>query len=268
MKFKSCFIALIGFGFLCCKHETKPDFSSSEVFELSPPRLEIDSLLFKNSATLKVEFEVENAKIHYTKDGSEVTENSTVYKEPITIQKSGTFNFKGFHPSFKSSNAIGIDLIKVTNDISKSKITVSPNPHSNYIGIGAYGLVDLKKGSTQFRNGNEWLGFQSNTVTINLDFKEQLEISKVILSTLKDHNSWIFSPESFMVFNKAKNIGTLTLDEPTINQETKLSFIEIPIKKDSYSNLEIQIHLLEEIPNWHQGKGTTPFFFIDEIIVE
>ncbi len=268
MKFKISFFILIGFGVLSCQQGGKPSFSSSEIFELSPPQLTIDSLLFTTSAKLEANFEVKNAKIHYTRDGSSVNESSAVYKNPITIQKSGTYSFINFHPDFKSSDEISIDLIKITNDISRAKITISPNPHSNYGGIGVRGLVDLKKGSTQFRNGNEWLGFQSPVITINLDFEEQLEISKIILSTLKDHNSWIFFPESIVVSNQTRRIGSLNSALPKASQETKLSFIEIPIKKDSYSNLEIQIHLLDKIPNWHQGKGTLPYFFIDEIIVE
>jgi hypothetical protein len=204
MKYKCYFIAFLGFAFLACKHEPNPLFSPSNLFQLSPPRIEVDSFLFKGSASIKVDFQLENAETHYTKDDSKVTKSSTQYKEPITVQNSGTFNFKNFHPDYKPSEKINIRLVKIVNDISTSKTTVSPNPHPSYMGAGAHGLIDLRKGGTEFRSGTEWLGFQSKIVTIQLDFEKQLEISKLILSTLSDHNSWIFSPEAIQVFHRTE----------------------------------------------------------------
>jgi hypothetical protein len=270
MKFRSYILVLfsLSLGILSCKEKTDIAFSQSEIFELASPKLTIDSVLFKNSARLTADFMVEGAKIYYTSDGSHVDETSLVYENSISITKSGAYKFKTYHPDYKPSQQIGVTVIKTNYTAGALRAQVSPPPHKNYPGKGSVSLIDFKKGTHQFRNGNEWLGFQSPSITIDLNFNKEQEISKIILSTLKDHNAWIFKPESITASSSLKKIGEISLKAPIEAEQTQLAFIEIPVKKGSYSNLEIQINQLEEIPSWHQGKGTAPFFFIDEILVE
>ncbi|GMN10712.1 MULTISPECIES: chitobiase/beta-hexosaminidase C-terminal domain-containing protein [unclassified Croceitalea] len=269
MKYKINFIVLLVFSlsFWSCKQSTEPKYAKNEVFELAPPRVNIDSTIFKNSARIAVDFEVDGAKIHYTNDGSNVGESSKNYEEPLLINKSGKYNFKVFHPDYQASEQVSIAVIKIKQSISEAEVITSPLPHANYAGNGTNSLTDLKKGSTQFRNGFFWLGFLSPTTTIQLNFKRELAISKIVLSTLKDHNSWIFSPKSIAVASNSKNIGVLKLKSPDSVQPTQLEFIEIPLEKGVYSEIDLQL-TMENIPEWHQGKGTVPFFFIDEILVE
>lgn len=269
MKYKINFILLFlfGIGFWSCKQNPNPKFAENKLFALAPPRVVIDSTIFKNSTTITVYFEVDGAKIHYTTDGSIVEESSTIYEGPLTVSETGKYNFKVFHPDYQSSKQVSTKVVKINQSISDALIISSPQPHSNYKGSGINSLTDLKKGSTQFRNGSFWLGFLSPTTKIQLNFKKGLPISKIVLSTLKDHNSWIFSPKSIAVTSNSKHIGDLKLESPDSAQLTQLEFIEIPLEQGVYSEINLQL-TMENIPEWHQGKGTIPFFFIDEILVE
>ncbi len=224
--------------------------------------------MFSKDARVEADFNMQGSTIRYTKDGGDVLETSLAYSKPISVTNSSKYRFKAFHPEFKESSEILVNLIKIGHNVSDAKITLSTEPHPNYSGKGASALVDLKKGTTQFRDGKQWLGFKDDELRVQMDFKKDISISNISISTLKDHGSWIFLPVSVQIISDNKMVGETTLNAPVNNEPKQLEFIEIPISKNSYKNIEIRIELMEEIPEWHQGKGTKPFFFIDEILVE
>ena len=249
--------------------ETKVDnFASASVFRLSPPKVQADSLLFAETAELKAHFAMSDAIIRCTDDGSEVTKTSQIYTQPIQVTEASEFAFRTFHPDYQKSAEIRTRLIRIKQEVSNANISVDPDPHPNYPGQGAKALVDLQKGTTQFRAGNQWLGFQDNQVTVRMDFKEEISISNLIISTLNDHGSWIFIPKAIRVFFNKEQIGELSVKVPTAVEPKQIELLDVPVSKGRYTNIEIQVDLVEVIPEWHQGKGTTPFFFIDEILVQ
>ncbi|QLG43981.1 chitobiase/beta-hexosaminidase C-terminal domain-containing protein [Costertonia aggregata] len=253
---------------VCCKKTEKPVLASVETFELSPPRMVVDSLLFHTSAQITADFGLADAEIRYTTDGGEVTKASLVYTNPLQIDRSAEYSFRVFHPQHKASTQVLTKLVQVKNTIADIDMAITPQAHPNYRGNGSRTLVDLQKGTTQFRSGKQWLGFQSEKIAIDLDFKKQQSLSKVILSTLRDHNAWIFSPVSISVIADTKEIGSVYFDTPKEAQPTQMQFLDIPVTVGNYSAITIEINVMEAIPEWHQGKGTLPFFFIDEILVE
>jgi len=50
-------------------------------------------------------------------------------------------------------------------------------------------LIDLRKGTLNFRAGQFWSGFQSEEVVVRLSFEQATEVEKIYLSLLSDHNS-------------------------------------------------------------------------------
>jgi hypothetical protein len=252
-----------------CQDKEGVMYADTQLFELAPPRIEVDSLLFNNSAEITATFVMDGAEIRYTIDGSEVTPEALLYTNPITVSQPTAFNFRSFHSDYVPSKETGTRLIQVKQNVSAAKVTLTPQPDANYKGSGAKGLVDLRKGTTQFRAGDYWMGFQGRQIRILLDFETETTISNLIVSSLNDHGSWIFLPESIRVFaNKNEEIGTLSLVEPTAAEPKGMSLLDVPVTTGDYKSIEIHIDLMEAIPHWHQGKGTAPFFFIDEILVE
>ena len=53
------------------------------------------------------------AKIHYTIDGSEPSENSTLYKDPITVNKTSVIRFTAFKKRMLSSTPVSIKMKKL-----------------------------------------------------------------------------------------------------------------------------------------------------------
>ena len=255
--------------FTSCKEKEIVVYAAAEIFELADPKIEVDSLLFNTSAKVSAVFNMEGTEIRYTTDGSEVTADALLYQRPLTVNEATEFSFRAFHSDYVQSKVVRTRLLKVKNDVSTAKVSLTPQADSNYRGPGAKGLVDLQKGTTQFRAGTHWMGFQGDQIRILLDFENETSISKLIVSSLNDHGSWVFLPKSIRVFTDRKEqIGRMSIPLPTAVEPKSISLLDVPVIAGSYKSIEVHIDLLETIPQWHQGKGTVPFFFIDEILVE
>ncbi len=265
-------IASLALYFLCafssCGQSKKITFLESEVIALSTPRIEIDSLLFRKNATVKLILGQSECDIRYTIDGSEVTENSLLYEKPVRLQETTVLQAKGFHPQFKSSETVTIGVRKIKRDLKNPKITLTPEPHQNYKGQGSNTLLDSRKGTVNFREGDFWLGFQEPTVSINLTFDQPMSLNTVVFSLLNDQDSWIFLPHRITIHSGGKKIGSAILSESGLKHKKQTDFIEIEVLEAQYNQINVSIMALEEIPEWHPGKGTSPWTFIDEILIE
>ena len=262
ISFLFIFIMLVS-----CKTE-RDSYEETGNFQLASPIIHVDSMLFRQAATITMSFGFPNSEIKYTLDGNEVDEESPVYDGPVEVNNSAMIKAKAFHTDYKSSEQTHVQVEKVRHNISEATIVVTPEPHDNYRGQGPKGLVDMHKGSSQFRNGSTWLGFQAAKVTIDIDLAQELELSLLKVSCLQNQGGWIFPPNKIVVHSGSKEIGKVTLDSAGEKQENQLKMIMIPIKEGSYSQFAITVLSLDEIPQWHQGKGTIPWLFIDEILVE
>jgi 2',3'-cyclic-nucleotide 2'-phosphodiesterase (5'-nucleotidase family) len=105
-------------------------------------------------------------------------------------------------------------------------------------------------------------------VTIDLKFDQEKEISLITISTLLDQEAWIFSPAKVTILNQDIEVGKVVLSNADKKQIQQLMYIDVPIIENTYSQLKIIVHGLEVIPDWHQGNGIQPWFFIDEILID
>ncbi|MCK0156427.1 chitobiase/beta-hexosaminidase C-terminal domain-containing protein [Cellulophaga sp. F20128] len=270
MKYLLCFFSL-ALIFSCQRQkETIGTFVDTGDIQLIAPTYKIDSVFFKNKATVAFTFAYPNSEIRYTTDGSEVTAASPLYTHPFNVRKSCKVKAKVFHEDFKTSDIVEFDAKQLKHNISKAIITIAPSPGNNYTANGTKSLVDAKSGTLQFRNSDRWLGFNKDEVVINLSLPKKLELSKLIVHQMTSQNSWIFSPQKIAVFSGSKLIGQY-LNETAAEKfpgDASLNFIEIPIEQATYESFKIVVHNLEKIPDWHPAANQTPWLFIDEIIVE
>ncbi|MEM8764394.1 MAG: chitobiase/beta-hexosaminidase C-terminal domain-containing protein [Bacteroidota bacterium] len=243
-------------------------FLTNSSLKLAPPIIQVDSLLFKNSAWANILLRQDGAVLHYTLDGSKVSIDSPKYESPIELYETTQLRAKAFHTNYQPSETISLTARKIQKDLRTTEIRTQPNPSEAYSASGAKTLIDGQKGSFNFRQGNLWLGFQESEISVSLNFEQPMEIQKVVVSVLNDQDSWIFLPQKFMVLASGKTLGSITLDGCHEKQLKHADFVEIVIPPDSYSELTVKIAPMVGIPEWHAGKGTTPWTFIDEILIE
>ncbi len=250
-----------------CKEVPKMALANTNDFRLTMPQISASNLLFHQKTNVSIRNSLDGATIKYTIDGSPVTKESVSYAKPIVLNESATIAAQTFHPDYQESSITMLQVRKVKEDIGSADISLVPKPHEKYKASGAKSLTDLKKGTLQFTDG-QWLGFQTKSVVINLNFSEARKVSKVILSSLLNHGSWIFLPEEIEIISENKQVGKLQLNTPTESEVSAMHYIEILIAPKNYHDLEIKISPLNKIPNWHPGQGTGAWFFIDEILIE
>ncbi|SIQ17371.1 chitobiase/beta-hexosaminidase C-terminal domain-containing protein [Maribacter ulvicola] len=243
-------------------------YAPTEMFQLSNPRIQVSSIFFDSDITLNFGLDMPNSMIKYTLDGSSVNKNAKVFTEPFEITESAVIKAKMFHPDYMESDEVELEVIKIAQKNVIQQIEIIPAPSEKYSGMGTAGLIDLKKGSAQFGGDKQWLGYQTEKISASLQLKKNSVVNKIVVSALTNQSNWIFAPGKVEVFHGDKLVGKMTFAKSANESLNSATFLSVPINKDNYDALKVIIYPLSEIPQWHQGKGTIPWVFIDEIIIQ
>ena len=242
--------------------------ASMEIFPLSAPQLNVSSVFFDSITTVRISFDFPNAVIKYSLNGGAVNQNSKIYTAPLELTESAVIKAKAYHPDYLESNEVQVEVVKTSTEKTIQEITLTPNASENYPGLGAAGLGDFIKGAEQFGGDKQWMGFQADTISAAIKLNSNIEVSNLVLSVLTNQSNWIFAPAKIEVFNEGEKVGVLSNPNSAIETSSGATFLSVPITKGTYSEFTVVVYPLAEIPEWHQGKGSTPWLFIDEIIIQ
>ena len=254
-------VSLIFWMVLQCFSVTlQAQFASMGQFQLASPSIEVTHTFFEESTTISLELDTEGVIMRYTLNGEAVAENSRLYGGPIKISTSATIKARAYHADYQTSDEVNVQVIRI-NKSTAIEVSYRPNPAPQYAGQGAVTLSDLRKGSMNFRDGH-WLGFSEDTIVF--DLTPQTSIRQLHLSVLADHGSWIFTPSQIEVWQGATPIGSWQASAPTSFAPKSFQFISIPMQHAVRGAFQLKV-IMGKIPDWHDGKGTTPWLFIDEI---
>lgn len=87
-------------------------YSMSSDRKVAKPFVKEDLYLFEGSKQVSMGSPTPEAEVHYTLDGSEPTENSPLYREPVTLSNSCTVRARAFKPGMTPSNEISVQARK------------------------------------------------------------------------------------------------------------------------------------------------------------
>lgn len=264
---------ILGLALLACS-KTEPqqengigskqvEFLQGEQVQLSPPQLWVDSVLFRQSAQVRLAQDLPNAQLYYSLDGGPEKK----YEAPFDLTQSSHIRVQARSADLQASDWVEKTLVKIKEQARITHIELNPEASEKYPGKGANGLIDFKKGNLDFRADQSWLGFQTATLMIQLKLQKSTPLEKVLLSFLRDHSSWIFAPKAIQVWHQDQQIGEVKLMFPAKEAVAQLSIVPVHLDKGVYKELKIKIISHEQIPEWHAGKGTLPWLFIDEILM-
>ncbi len=276
--FLLCICVCLLFSFACSTSNqpgqtlTKTSFADANIFTLSDPSIHNGTAFFEKKTSIDLSHGLEGAQLHFTIDGSEPTIDSPVYQSPIQINKTTLFKVRAFHTDFQKSNIVSKQFIKLPPPIPIRQIDMNRAPNENYPGKGSKGLFDRQKGSTNFRT-QHWMGFNGGDLEIKIELVDPHSLESLTFSLLSDQGSWIFLPRIITV--EASKDGkeyfeviTQELEGTIKGSKPNLEFVRVPTNETKTKYLKIRITLEEAIPDWHPGKGTAPWLFIDEILIE
>lgn len=243
---------------------------AQQLFQLAPPLLNYRSVFFQDKTTLEIKFEQPGTEIRYTINGNEPTAKDLLYTKPIAIAgKRVSIKAKALGKDFLPSETVSVEFIKTGKAIQQIRFTA---PHPKYSTTDKNLLNDHIGGNTNFNSGT-WLGYDSDTVEVDIVLKKKETINSVLVNILQNESSWIFLPEQILLYyyDEAKK-NYLPLGKETIFSERpspkQCDAREIIPKLTVKTNkLKLILYPLKKIPAWHTGKDNHAWLFIDEIQV-
>lgn len=243
----------------------KNQFLQTEKTQLSNPQLLIDSLFFLSFAKVELSFQVDDADILYSLND----EKFQLYDSPLKLDKTTTLKTFASQKGYINSDTSSYQLIRSSGLAQQASIKVSPSPSEKYSANRSSSLVDLKKGDLDFKKDKDWLGFQSKELMVYLNFDNNKMINAVHISLLSDPGAWIFLPAAIKIYLDNILVASKNLEKTNVADSPTLRTISFNLENvQKCRNLSVGIEAINEIPEWHQGKGNLPWLFIDEIILE
>jgi len=260
---------LFGMMFLSCHSvkevsKEKEHFAQAEMFQLTEPKVLVDSVLFIENAKVELVMDFPETEIRYRLDGSPVTRNSTLYKKVMALDRTAVLKARSFHSDCQSSEPAEQNIYKVRNVFEQATVVIKPSVDLRYPGNGVSTLTDLQKGTMQFRDGNHWLGFQKDTLDIQVDFLEKESLESIVISTLANEIAWIFLPNRIELLDGNSIFCTVNKEDLANPSKTGLHFIPLDFPERELKKLTIRV-FGEPLPKGHNGYGGIAWFFVDEI---
>ena len=244
----------------------------ADVFEatvLDPPTIISEASFFSDSLKINIESLFDGTDVYYTLDGTVPTESSLKYDNDIILKTTANVKAiavkKEWEPSFVTERTF------IKNNIAYAKVNLLSTPNEKYQGQKGKTLMDQKRGSTNFVDGN-WLGFEGKHLDAIVELKEQNSISKVSIGALSAPASWIFYPTAFVVSvsndgTSFKEIGRKNMGEEDPNAEVKLTFFDLDVTPTNAKYVKVSIKSPLKNPNWHTDPGGKSWIFIDEVVL-
>ena len=211
------------------------------------------------------------------KDGSMSKEKKL--KESIKVERSGTFEVQAYKRGRPYGKVNKQEFVK-HKGLQKKIEYLSVKPHKLYSSRGNSSLLDGRKGSLNFRDGN-WQGFSKENFSAIIDLDKETSISKIELGFYQYSNSWIFLPKKVRFFisldgEKFEEIVKKEVKNDTLKklQKKRGKFIFssstiIPSFGEYKARyVKIEAENIGEVPDWHEAAGSPAWMFIDEIIIK
>lgn len=241
------------------------DDSTFDEVQLNTPRMEYESSFFSDKMTVSVSYSLSDTDLYYQIGASEPKILKGGEIELTASSKVTVFAKKeGWTDSEKAEQAF--ILVRSNNFKANS---LKHDPKGTYKARGIETLFDLKKGSENFRDGN-WLGFNGDDMVVDVVLEEKRSLESVFISTLDDTGSWIFPPTALEIWggsniNDLKKLNTLPINLPDGPEPKHMIIHQLAFDKVELRYIRVVAKNYGNLPEWHPGKDTPAWMFIDEI---
>ena len=236
--------------------------------QLVPPVISYESVFFNETTTIEANYRLANAKVFYQIDDGPLQE---LVDGKLTLDQSAKVNFLARKEGWEDSEVRSETFVRINRPNLSNKLLEHP-PKGAYTAKGVNTIFNLRKGSENFRDG-EWLGFNGDDLVVNVTLSEAKELSSVYISTLDDTGSWIFPPTKLEVWagnsaDEMRKISELKLKSPEGPQPKNMIIHQLRFEKQIIKHLQVKARNYGNLPEWHPGKGTPAWLFIDEVAFE
>jgi hexosaminidase len=126
---------------------------------------------------------------------------------------------------------------------------------------GSLTIVDGQLGARPWK-GNEWLGFESDSVSFDIILNKPIKVKELRIHTLHDPNSWIWAAQTYKITLNRFGCGNGIADGYSTEETILIENI-----KDKTQTIHVVLYGVGHIPSGNPGAGNVPWLFIDEIEV-
>lgn len=234
---------------------------------VTTPVINVKSDVFYENLNVTISHIDKNVRIYYTIDGSEPNTESTLYEKPFDITTTATVKAVAMKDDKKSNTVEGY-FKKIE---AGRTITIENRYDSQYEAGGDIALIDLQRGSDNFRTGT-WQGYHGIDLIATVDLGSKQNINRLAGSFLQDQKSWIFMPTQVEFFisdngKDFKSIGTVKNQVPVDKEEAVIQELELR-KSVEARYVRMFAKTIGVCPEWHLGAGEPAWIFCDELIIE
>jgi len=223
---------------------------------------------FEEGPAVSITKSFDDVQLSMTADGSEPTISSMSYETPFILDTSATLKVRAFYKKEPVSEVIE-RRVTVIDWVRDAQLDTEPAPR--YSKGGIFTLLDGERGTLQ-HGGGKWLGFQDNRLSANVDLGKVKQINSIHLGCLTSPGSWIFWPEQVRILISPDGENWTTYYETSDAAEAKDQSSEVKdlgaTKSASARYVRIEAIPLNSIPEWHDGKGSKGWLFVDEIRID
>lgn len=173
------------------------------------------------------------------------------------------------YPTKKKTKVVGLKIeqgsgiapkqLEVIQHKALGAQIVFQTPPSPKYDNGSLTIVDGQLGARPWK-GNEWLGFETDSVSFDIVFEKPISVNEIKIHTLHDPNSWIWAAQTYNIKFSKTGVGNgITCGYST--EET----IKINKIKEKTQTIHVVLYGIGRIPTGQPGAGNTPWLFLDEI---
>ena len=210
--------------------------------------------------------------IHYTLDGKEVTENDSLYRNPIVLERPCLVKAACF-------NALGEPIcteryFSYHKGMGRLKQLNSPagNYRPEYSGGGDNALLDGNLGSDDYTDGH-WQGFYGINADLEIDLGSLTKVNALNIGFLVNAHDWILRPDVVEVYTS--NDGKSYKPFKTFKLSTDIALKGNHTFRERFATPNLSTRYLRivvknpgKLPEGLPGAGYDSWIFMDEIMVE
>ncbi len=247
---------------------TSPTLAGFGLYKAPPEvKFEPESGSFVDNMQVQLLCDTKNSTVYYTLDGSPVSEKSSIYSQPITLNQTTIITALAVSADGKKSLPVSVQYNKARYGILlKSKFD------HRYAAGGVLTLIDGAQGSQGFDDGR-WQGYEGTDLDAVIDLGTIKNLQRISTGFIQNINSWIFLPKSVMyaVSIDGKNynfLGEVKNDVSEQEEKPTIKSFELKIQNISARYVHVVAKNRGICPAWHTGAGRKAWIFADEIVVE
>ncbi len=224
----------------------------------------------KNLVELTLKSGFPGTEIRYTLDGTDPVQTGKVYEGPFALAESGNVKAVAF---LNGKPLSAVSEKKVLIHLATGKKVTYKTPYSDkYTGGGDFALVDGIRGTINLTDGS-WQAFEGSDLIATIDLGSIQTIRKITVGTLQSTGSWIFFPTQIDFWTgtdgtKFDGAGEAKNQVDIRDGSRKVQNFTTEMQPVQARYVMVIARSIHTCPDWHAGKGSKAWLFVDEITVE